>query len=71
MTQKVCYCLAVKSSQPTLHQGIEDYLQEQIEADFEGVKHETFSSEEKRHLIADSRRGYVCPVPEDFPDAKR
>ena len=71
VAQKADYCLAVKGNQPTLHRGIEDYLQQQIEKDFDGVAHETFSSEEKGHGRIDSRRGYVCPVPENLPDAKR
>ena len=32
VAQKADYCLAVKGNQPTLHRGIEDYLQQQIES---------------------------------------
>lgn len=69
--QKADYCLAVKGNQPTLHRGIETYLQDQIENDFECTEHETFSSEEKGHGRLESRRGYVCAVPPELPDAKR
>ena len=65
------YCLAVKGNQPTLHQGIETYFAEQIENDFLETTFETTSSEEKAHGRVDSRRCYICPIPEDLPDAGR
>ena len=35
---KADYCLAVKGNQPTLHEGIMDFFDEQIEEDFVDVK---------------------------------
>ena len=68
---KADYCLAVKGNQPTLHEGIIDFFDEQIEEDFADVKARRHETEEKGHGREEIRHYIICPVPEDLPDRSR
>ncbi len=46
------YCLAVKGNQPTLHEGIKAFFDEQLENDFADVKVRRFQTIEKGHETA-------------------
>lgn len=65
------YCLAVKGNQPTLHEGIKAFFLAQLEMDFADSKVSEYHSKETAHGRIDERSYYICPVPEDLPDATR
>lgn len=65
------YVLAVKGNQPTLHQGIIDFFDEQLEADFVGTNVRRYDTEEKGHGRHELRWYRICPVPKDLPDRDR
>jgi predicted transposase YbfD/YdcC len=65
------YCLAVKGNQPTLHEGIVDFFDQHIEDDFAGAPVRRHATEEKGHGREERRDYFICPVPEDLPDASR
>lgn len=65
------YCLAVKSNQPTLHDGIVSHFQKHIEDDFAGTKVRRHSSDEKGHGRVERRDYFICPAPMDLPDRER
>jgi predicted transposase YbfD/YdcC len=65
------YVLAVKGNQPTLHTGIADFFQEHLQDDFARVKVSRHETTETGHGRQEHRCYFVCPVPEDLPDAKR
>jgi predicted transposase YbfD/YdcC len=65
------YVLAVKGNQPTLHAGIADFFQEHLQDDFARVKVSRHETTESGHGRQEHRCYFVCPAPEDLPDAKR
>ena len=65
------YVLAVKGNQPTLHEGIIEFFDEQLEADFADVKVSRHETNERGHGREETRHYFVCPVPDDLPDAAR
>ena len=65
------YVLAVKGNQPTLHQGIAQHFDDSLEDDFARTKVRRYETEEKGHGRKEQRYYYLCPVPEDLPDASR
>jgi predicted transposase YbfD/YdcC len=65
------YVLAVKGNQPTLHAGLVRYFDEHLEHDFAGVKVSRHETEERGHGRDEHRAYFVCPVPQDLPDAAR
>ena len=65
------YCLAVKGNQPTLHEGIEDFFDEHLEDDFARTPVRRYETHEKGHGREEHRYYFICPVPEDLPDAGR
>jgi predicted transposase YbfD/YdcC len=65
------YVLAVKGNQPTLHQGIVDFFDDQLEDDFACTKARRYQTEEKGHGREEIRDYFVCPVPDDLPDRSR
>jgi len=65
------YVLAVKRNQPTLHEGIAEFFDEQLEQDFAEVKVSRHHTREKGHGRQEERHYAVCPLPEDLPDAER
>ena len=68
---KADYVLAVKLNQPTLHNGIQDYFDEHLEDDFAGEQVSRYTTEEQGHGREETRHYFVCPVPNDLPDAGR
>lgn len=66
------YVLAAKGNQPTLYDGIVNFFDDHLEDDFARVKkvsrHETH---ERGHGREEARHYFVCPVPDDLPDAAR
>src|SRR5690606_7764617 len=68
---KADYVLAVKGNQPTLFQGIMDYFEEHLENDFAGVDVRRHQTKERGHGRLEERWYYLCPVPDDLPDAER
>ena len=65
------YVLHVKLNQPTLHDAIEAYFDQQLENDFAGVKVRHYQTEEKGHGREETRYYSICPLPDDLPDAAR
>ena len=65
------YCLAVKGNQPTLHEGIKAFFDEQLENDFADVKVRRFQTIEKGHGREEKRDYFICPVPDDLPNRSR
>jgi predicted transposase YbfD/YdcC len=72
--QKGDYLLAVKGNQPTLHAAVQDVLARLVEADFEGISHDTHAVVEAGHGRQEER--YVTVVydptglPAEWPDVK-
>jgi predicted transposase YbfD/YdcC len=68
------YLLAVKGNQPALHEAVQEVFGRLVEADFEGVKHDTHALEEDGHGRHEER--YVTVVydpeglPAEWPDVK-
>ena len=65
------YVLAVKRNQPTLHDGIAEFFDEQLENDFANVKVSQHETNERGHGREETRHYFVCSVPHDLPDAAR
>lgn len=65
------YVLAVKQNQPTLHNGIAEFFDEQLEDDFARVNVSRHETNERGHGRQETRHYFVCPVPDDLPDAAR
>lgn len=68
---KADYCLAVKGNQPTLHQGIAEFFAHNLENNFAGTKVKQCHAEDNTHGRELRREYYICPVPDDLPDASR
>jgi predicted transposase YbfD/YdcC len=65
------YVLAVKSNQPTLHDGIMNFFDDHMEDNFSRTKVSQHATTEEGHGRQDTRSYFVCPIPKDLPDAKR
>jgi predicted transposase YbfD/YdcC len=65
------YVLAVKQNQPTLHNGIAEFFDEQLEADFAEVNVSRHETNERGHGRQETRHYFVCPAPDDLPDGER
>lgn len=65
------YVLAVKGNQPTLHQGIIDFLTDHLSDDFARMKVSRHETHERGHGREEQRSYYVCAVPDDLPDRAR
>jgi predicted transposase YbfD/YdcC len=65
------YVLAVKANQPTLHEGIVEFFDEQLEEDFAHTKVRRYETREKGHGREEHRCYFLCPVPEELPDRAR
>lgn len=65
------YVLAVKGNQPTLHAGIQDFFSEHLEDDFARTKVRRCKTKSRGHGRVETREYFVCPVPDDLPDAPR
>ena len=65
------YCLAVKGNQPTLHQGIADFFDKQLEDNFAGTQVRQYETQEHGHGREETRYYFLCPVPKDLPDRAR
>jgi predicted transposase YbfD/YdcC len=65
------YCLAVKGNQPTLHQGIVEFFDNQLEDDFVDMQVRRHQTQEKGHGREERRFYLICPVPKDLPDRAR
>jgi predicted transposase YbfD/YdcC len=68
------YLLAVKGNQPTLHEAVQAVFQRAIEADFEGIEHDTHETIEDGHGRHEERYVHVIydplGLPEAWPDVK-
>jgi predicted transposase YbfD/YdcC len=65
------YVLHVKGNQPTLHQGMGQFFDDHLEDDFARTKVRRYETEEEGHGRKEMRYYYICPVPDDLPDASR
>jgi predicted transposase YbfD/YdcC len=65
------YCLAAKGNQPTLYGGISGFFLDHLEDDFARVPVRRFETNEKGHGREDFRSYFICPLPENLPDAER
>jgi predicted transposase YbfD/YdcC len=68
------YLLAVKGNQPALHEAVQEAFSRLVEADFKGIRHDTYSLVEDGHGRHEER--YVTVVydpeglPQGWPDVK-
>jgi predicted transposase YbfD/YdcC len=60
------YVLALKGNQGNLHRGITQWIDEQFEREWKGIKHEIYNSEEKGHGRDDVFSYVQCLVPKDL-----
>jgi len=65
------YVLAVKDNQPTLAEGVREFFDDHALDDFARVNVSRHETEERGHGRDEVRSYYVCPVPDDLPDASR
>ncbi len=65
------YCLAVKGNQPTLHSGLIDFFDGHLEDDFARHPVRRLETKETTHGREDLRTYFICPIPDDLPDAVR
>jgi predicted transposase YbfD/YdcC len=63
------YVLAVKGNQPNLHEAVQAVFDRAVEADFEGVKHDTHETVEDGHGRHEERYVMVIYEPQGLPDA--
>ncbi len=61
------YVLALKGNQQTLHRGVCDWFQEQIDDDFAGVPVSCWEEHETSHGRVEHRTYYQLRVPDDLP----
>jgi len=67
INSKADYVLALKGNQETLHQGVVDYIDKQIQNDFADVDARRHSTNEKGHGREEIRNYIQMPVPLDLP----
>lgn len=65
------FCLAVKGNQRTLHNGIMDFFEEQLAADFAETTVRRHTTTEHGHGRDEERMYFICPAPADLPDRDR
>ncbi len=65
------YVSAVKANQPKLHDGIQDFFAAHLEDDFARTKVRRHRTKAVGHGRVETREYFVCPVPDDLPDAAR
>lgn len=65
------YLLALKGNQGTLHQGVIDYIDEQIENDFAHVTVRRHTTDEKGHGRQETRTYVQMPAPKSLPGYDR
>jgi predicted transposase YbfD/YdcC len=65
------YVLAVKENQPTLYAGIVNFFADHMEDEFARSKVSRHVTKERGHGRQETRSYFVCPVPDDLPDADR
>lgn len=65
------YCLAAKANQPTLYRGLIDHFDDHLEDDFARTDVRRHTTTEKGHGREEERFYFICPVPDDLPDADR
>jgi predicted transposase YbfD/YdcC len=61
------YVLALKGNQEKLHQAVIDYLQEQFDNDFAGVKVRRYQTSEQGHGRHETRNYFQLPAPPSLP----
>lgn len=61
------YVLALKGNQDSLHRAVIDYILEQWEADFAGVKARRYETQYVGHGCQETRTYLQMPVPENLP----
>ena len=69
--QNADYVLAVKGNQPTLFGGLTDHFAAHLESDEAFAGRGYYQTSEKTHGRETDREYFVCPVPDDLPDASR
>jgi len=65
------YVLAVKRNQPTLHDRIAEFFDNQLDNDFANVKVSRHEMNERGHGREETRHYFVCSAPDNLPDAAR
>lgn len=65
------YCLAVKGNQPTLHQGLQKFFEEQLADEFAQTPVRQRTTTEHGHGRDEERSYFICPAPADLPDRDR
>jgi predicted transposase YbfD/YdcC len=71
VAQDADYCLAVKGNQPTLHQGLMAFFEDQLADDFARTKVRRHETSEHGHGRDEERTYFLCPVSDDLPDRAR
>ena len=62
------YILALKGNHSLMHDEVENYFQQALDIDFEGVKHDVYTSLEKDHGRIEKRTVYVTDDLDWLPD---
>jgi predicted transposase YbfD/YdcC len=65
------YVLALKGNQETLHQGVIDYIEEQLETDCDGVNARQYVTTETGHGREETRVYLQMPAPKNLPGSSR
>lgn len=65
------YVLALKGNQETLHQGVMDYIDEQLETDFTGIDARQHVTTDKGHGREETRVYIQMPAPKNLPGRSR
>lgn len=71
INQQADYVLAVKGNQPTLHNGIISHFAEHLNDPGVFKGRNFYQTSEQAHGRETEREYFVCPVPDDLPDAFR
>jgi predicted transposase YbfD/YdcC len=64
-------CTVHRGNNHSLHDGIAEFFDEQLENDFANVKVSRHETNERGHGREETRHCFVCSVPHDLPDAAR
>lgn len=65
------YVLALKGNQETTHQGVVDYIDQQVESDFSQVASRSFETTERGHGREEIRAYIQMPAPKTLPGYSR
>jgi predicted transposase YbfD/YdcC len=65
--QKGHYVLALKGNQSGLQEEMQQFFEDALDSDFDGVQHDTYQTTETAHGRTDERTYHVLEIPRDHP----